>query len=58
MLLGGQVSNLGIIQAETLNNRNSKIILDGGQQGVVRLNGTLDASSFSGASGNVVVTLL
>ncbi|MFH0985930.1 MAG: hypothetical protein V1882_10430, partial [Candidatus Omnitrophota bacterium] len=38
------INHTGIIEAQTIGERDGKIVLDGGSEGVVRVNGTLDAS--------------
>ncbi|WP_197091769.1 filamentous hemagglutinin N-terminal domain-containing protein [Serratia oryzae] len=47
------VNNTGTIQAQTLSNRSGKIVLSGGQQGLVNVDGILDASTDQGNGGNI-----
>ncbi len=49
------VNNQGLIEAQTLNGRSGKIVLDGGEQGTVLAAGTLNASAFSGNAGDITV---
>ncbi|CUI37095.1 filamentous hemagglutinin N-terminal domain-containing protein [Achromobacter kerstersii] len=49
------VNNQGLIEAQTLNGRSGKIVLDGGAQGTVVAAGTLDSSAFSGNAGDITV---
>ncbi|MGE8673404.1 MAG: filamentous hemagglutinin N-terminal domain-containing protein [Achromobacter kerstersii] len=49
------VNNQGLIEAQTLNGRSGKIVLDGGAQGAVVAAGTLDSSAFSGNAGDITV---
>jgi filamentous hemagglutinin family protein len=49
------VNNQGLIEAQTLNGRSGKILLDGGEQGTVLAAGTLNASAFSGNAGDITV---
>jgi len=57
-LTGTVVNNSGIIQAQGLAERNGKIVLDGGANGVVSVSGTLDASGkTSGLTGGTVKVL-
>lgn len=58
-LIDTVVNNDGIIQAQTLNMRAGKIMLDGGPvdgSGVVSVGGTLDASAPGGGSGGFIET--
>lgn len=50
------VNNTGTIQAQTLSNKSGKIILSGGQQGVVNLDGILDASTADQGDGGSIDT--
>ncbi|MGE8690438.1 MAG: GLUG motif-containing protein [Achromobacter sp.] len=45
------VNNSGVIEAKTLNNRTGKIVLDGGDNGLVQVAGSLNASAL-GTYGN------
>ncbi|MHA7845536.1 two-partner secretion domain-containing protein [Serratia sp. D1N4] len=47
------VNNTGTIQAQTLSNKSGKIVLSGGQQGLVNVDGILDASTDQGNGGNI-----
>lgn len=48
------VNNTGTIQAQTLSNKSGKIVLSGGQQGLVNVDGILDASvADQGNGGNI-----
>jgi hypothetical protein len=38
------INHTGIIEAQTIGEKDGKIVLDGGDEGIVRVNGTLDAS--------------
>ncbi len=38
------INHTGVIEAQTIGEKDGKIVLDGGDAGVVRVNGTLDAS--------------
>jgi len=49
------VNNQGLIEAQTLNGRSGRIVLDGGTQGTVMAAGTLDSSAFSGNAGDITV---
>jgi filamentous hemagglutinin family protein len=49
------VNNQGLIEAQTLNGRTGKIVLDGGEQGTVLAAGTLNTSAFSGNAGDITV---
>ncbi|MFI3158475.1 MAG: YDG domain-containing protein, partial [Methylococcaceae bacterium] len=48
-LMDTVVNNDGIIQAHTLENHGGRIVLDGGDEGVTRVAGTVDADASSGA---------
>lgn len=41
------VNNSGVIEAKTLNNRSGKIVLDGGDRGLVQAGGSLNASALT-----------
>ena len=57
-LTGTVVNNTGIIRAQSISERNGKIVLDGGDTGVVSVSGTLDASGkTSGLAGGTVKVL-
>ncbi|WP_371379075.1 beta strand repeat-containing protein [Sporomusa aerivorans] len=57
-LTGTVVNNSGIIRAQGLSERNGKIVLDGGNNGVVNVSGTVDASGkTSGLTGGTVKVL-
>jgi filamentous hemagglutinin family protein len=49
------VNNQGLIEAQTLNGRAGKIVLDGGEQGTVLAAGSLNTSAFSGNAGDITV---
>ncbi|MFF7058900.1 GLUG motif-containing protein [Achromobacter spanius] len=49
------VNNQGLIEAQTLNGRAGKIVLDGGEQGAVLAAGTLNTNGFSGNAGDITV---
>ncbi|MGE8617752.1 MAG: filamentous hemagglutinin N-terminal domain-containing protein [Achromobacter spanius] len=49
------VNNQGLIEAQTLNGRSGKIVLDGGEQGTVLAAGTLNTNAFSGNAGDITV---
>ena len=49
------VNNQGLIEAQTLNGRSGKIVLDGGEQGTVLAAGSLNTSAFSGNAGDITV---
>ena len=49
------VNNQGLIEAQTLNGRAGKIVLDGGEQGAVLAAGSLTTSAFSGNAGDITV---
>jgi|GEM_PF-1593225 len=52
------INHTGIIEAQTIGERDGKIVLDGGSEGVVRVNGTLDASGRdAGEKGGTVEVL-
>ncbi|WP_271408489.1 two-partner secretion domain-containing protein [Pseudomonas sp. Q1-7] len=51
-LLRTVVSNEGVIEAQTLQNKSGKIVLDGGSRGIVRVAGTQDASAVAGGLGD------
>ena len=55
-LMDSVVNNDGVIQAHTLANRKGRIVLDGGDEGVTRVAGTLDAGAPSLAPVNTVKT--
>ena len=55
-LAGAVVNNSGIIRSQGLTERNGKIVLDGGTNGVVQTTGTLDVSAASGKGGIISVT--
>ncbi|MDF3839688.1 GLUG motif-containing protein [Cupriavidus basilensis] len=56
-LLKTVVSNQGVIEAKTLQNKSGRIVLDGGGSGIVRVAGRLDASALDGqGNGGVVET--
>ena len=50
-LLQTVVSNLGVVEAKTLQNKAGKIVLDGGDSGIVQVAGRQDASAL-GTQGN------
>ncbi len=52
------INHTGIIEAQTIGEKDGKIVLDGGNQGVVRVDGKLDASGYAagGKGGTVEVT--
>lgn len=55
-LLATVVNNTGIVQAHALGQRNGRIVLDGGNEGVVAVSGALRAQGLgAGESGGVVV---
>ncbi len=45
----------GVVQARSLNQRNGRIVIDGGASGVTTVAGTLDASAAAGPGGSVLV---
>lgn len=47
------VNNQGTIEATTLNNQAGRIVLDGGERGVVNVAGRLDASANAGNGGTI-----
>jgi len=49
------VNNQGLIEAQTLNGRPGKIVLDGGALGTVLAAGTLHTSAFGGNAGDITV---
>ncbi len=55
-LLQTVVNNTGIIEAQTLENRGGRIVLDGGDDGSVQVAGTLDARATQGRGGAIEVT--
>ncbi len=56
-LLQSVVNNTGVIQAQTIENRNGTIMLMGGMQdGTVNVGGTLDASAPNGGNGGFIET--
>ena len=56
-LMSSAVNNTGVIQAQTLVNRNGKIsLLAGMQEGTVNVSGTLDASAPNGGDGGFIET--
>lgn len=56
-LLASVVNNTGVIEAQSIQNHNGTITLSGGASaGTVNVGGTLDASSATGAGGQVVAT--
>ncbi|WP_051916822.1 MULTISPECIES: GLUG motif-containing protein [unclassified Serratia (in: enterobacteria)] len=50
------VNNTGTIQAQTLSNKSGKIVLSGGQQGLVNVDGILDASTADQGNGGNIET--
>ncbi|MDD5385024.1 MAG: filamentous hemagglutinin N-terminal domain-containing protein, partial [Gallionella sp.] len=57
-LTSSTVNNTGIIEARTISNQGSVIRLEGGEQGVVSVSGTLDASGRNaGESGGTIKVL-
>jgi len=57
-LTGTVINNSGIIRAQSIEERNGKIVLDGGSSGVVSVSGTLDASGkTTGLTGGTVKVL-
>ncbi|NIQ03229.1 MAG: filamentous hemagglutinin N-terminal domain-containing protein [Nitrospinaceae bacterium] len=57
-IIGNVVNHSGVIQAQTVQKEGGKIILSGGDQGIVRVSGTLDGSGQnSGDSGGTVQIL-
>ncbi|MFB5188066.1 filamentous hemagglutinin N-terminal domain-containing protein [Yersinia intermedia] len=55
MLMDTVIDNTGILQAHGLSEKNGVIYLDGGSEGVVRLQGVVDARSQNGRGGSVIV---
>ncbi|UNK53486.1 two-partner secretion domain-containing protein [Rahnella aceris] len=55
-LLRTVVNNTGVIEARGLQNKNGKISLGGSDSGLVRVAGTLDASSTRGTGGAIQIT--
>ena len=53
-LAGTVVNNTGVIRAQSLTERNGKIILDGGNDGAVQVSGSLDVSSSANLAGGSV----
>jgi filamentous hemagglutinin family protein len=49
------VNNQGLIEAQTLNGRSGKIVLDGGEQGTVLAAGRLNTGAFGGNAGDITV---
>ncbi|AUG01143.1 filamentous hemagglutinin [Pseudomonas sp. 09C 129] len=54
-LLKNVVSNQGVIEAKTLQNKAGKIVLDGGDNGIVQVAGRQDASALGGQGNGGVV---
>ncbi|PXX75625.1 filamentous hemagglutinin family N-terminal domain-containing protein [Pseudomonas sp. LAMO17WK12:I10] len=54
-LLKNVVSNQGVIEARTLQNKAGKIVLDGGDNGIVQVAGRQDASALGGQGNGGVV---
>ncbi len=54
-LLKNVVSNQGVIEAKTLQNKAGKIVLDGGDKGIVQVAGRQDASALGGQGNGGVV---
>ncbi|WDH37091.1 GLUG motif-containing protein [Pseudomonas chlororaphis] len=54
-LLNNVVSNQGVIEAKTLQNKAGKIVLDGGDNGIVQVAGRQDASALGGQGNGGVV---
>jgi len=55
-LTGTVVNNSGVIRAQSLAERNGKIVLDGGTNGVTQVAGTLDVSAANSSGGTISVT--
>jgi len=57
-ILNSVITNSGTVQANTVVNKNGRIVLEGGEQGVVQVSGTLQASGVDAGTqgGSVVVT--
>ena len=56
-LLGTVVNNTGIVQANSVGYRNGRIVLDGGDSGVVNVGGSLRASgSMPNTTGGTIIT--
>lgn len=55
-LAGTVINNTGIVQARTIQSKNGVIILDGGTNGTVNVDGTLDASAPNDGDGGFVET--
>ncbi|MDF0730768.1 filamentous hemagglutinin N-terminal domain-containing protein [Pseudomonas entomophila] len=56
-MLGSVVNNAGVIEARSLQQRNGRIVLDGGDSGVVASSGTLDVSGRGAGERGGAVTL-
>jgi filamentous hemagglutinin family protein len=54
-LLKTVVNNTGVVRANSIEERNGQIIIDGGTHGLVQVGGELDVSSTSGTGGSVTV---
>lgn len=56
-VINSVVTNTGIIEAKSLKNQNGEIVLDGGNQGIVNVGGTLNTSAAEAntAGGNITV---
>ena len=46
----------GFVQAEALNTRNGRVVLDGGAIGLTQVTGTVDATSLSGIGGSIIIS--
>ena len=54
-LLKTVVNNQGTLEARTLRSAEGRIVLDGGEQGTVRVAGKQDASAIGGGNGGLVL---
>lgn len=55
-LLTTVINTDGIVQARTAEQKNGQIIIDGGDNGITRVAGSLDASSSAGTGGTIIAT--